>query len=143
MIMTNDIYGKTPLIFAVEFGHYESVRLLINYGSNIEARDSSGLTPLGLALSYGYIAKTQILLLNGADIEAKDYYGRTPLLLAEKRGSPAITALLLENYSDLEAEEKRDQAKKQIEDLEKRYSEATWPWSNGYIGRSMEWHPRE
>lgn len=44
-----DNKGKTPLIHAAEFGHHETVELLINSGANIQEKDNNNMTALAYA----------------------------------------------------------------------------------------------
>lgn len=46
-----DAEGRTPLHVAAEWGYYQCVRLLVQYGADVNAMTLAGLTPLALALA--------------------------------------------------------------------------------------------
>ena len=60
------------------FEHFEIVKLLIQYGADINAQSYRG-TPLHCACSVGNFEIVKLLIENGADINAKDLDGKTPL----------------------------------------------------------------
>ena len=118
-----EAFGETPLIKACQLGNEETVRLLIQYGANLNARSSPGMTPIMHAAectgAYSYIhlvPKRQIFLENGtiwaevprganhreciswlalagADINAQDKYGFTALMYSV--GLPDLVEELL------------------------------------------------
>lgn len=103
-----DKYGRTPLHLAILWEYPEKIKLLINAGANLEARDAQGRTPLFYTIKhikaklkeknsqlkvdlyyapkykYNAIEIAQLLLDAGAKIEARDVQGRTPLFYAVK-----------------------------------------------------------
>jgi ankyrin repeat protein len=60
----------------------EVVKLLLENGAQINARDEEGRTPLIEAASYSRFATVKVLLERGADLEASDNHGNTALLAA-------------------------------------------------------------
>lgn len=77
--------GGTPLHFAVKKGKPEMIKLLIEKGADVNAKDEQGDTPLFAAVcSYSEKIKPlelmKILLDNGADIHARNNKGMTPLI---------------------------------------------------------------
>ena len=60
----------------------EIVRLLIEQGADVTAKDKNLSTPLHLASSAGIPESVQLLIGRGADINAEDMSRRTPLHLA-------------------------------------------------------------
>ena len=77
-INTRNKYRQTPLHLAATGGHIEIVRLLLEKGADINARDIKG-TPLHWAASRGHLEVVRWLVENGADINARDEDGRTAL----------------------------------------------------------------
>jgi uncharacterized protein len=76
----------TPLHFAAQSLHPEAVRLLIDAGADIEARNNFGATPLFVAFANarnddrGVIG---LLLDAGADLDAENAAGISPRKAAE------------------------------------------------------------
>ncbi|KAH7000851.1 hypothetical protein EDB80DRAFT_81671 [Ilyonectria destructans] len=96
----------TDLMVASYYGHRVVVKLLLEKGAGIEAKDSGhGRTPLSWAAGNGHEATVKLLLEKGADVEAKDEHGRTLLSQAAGNGHEAIVKLLLEKGADVEAKD--------------------------------------
>jgi ankyrin repeat protein len=66
-----------------ESGDFNKIRLAINFGADLEAKNKRGKTPLHWASYNDSIAIAKLLLERGADVEAKDKWGRTPLDFAD------------------------------------------------------------
>ena len=85
--------NKTPLHNAVKNGYEELVKVLVNKGVYVNAKDDYGQTPL---LILAHFAKdsfepiADILLNNGAVIDAQEQYGYTPLHLGIKNKHEAF-----------------------------------------------------
>jgi hypothetical protein len=96
-------YGKTPLCLAVEHGHSEIVKLLIEHGADVNASCyiDSFETPLHRAVVDDNIEIAKLLIQNGADVNARrSFDGLTPLHLAALNGYSKMVRLLLENGAD-------------------------------------------
>ena len=102
-----DGYGRTPLSRAAGGGHEAVVKLLVEKGAQLEAKDTLyGRTPLSFAAWRGHEAVVKLLVEKGAQLEAKDtLYGRTPLSCAAERGHEAVVKLLVEKGAQLEAKD--------------------------------------
>jgi len=61
------LYGRTALMIAAAEGHLESVRLLIEAGSDLHVVDAEGSTALSLARSNGNLDVAALLAEAGAD----------------------------------------------------------------------------
>ncbi|OAQ71914.1 ankyrin repeat-containing protein [Pochonia chlamydosporia 170] len=92
-----DTYGRTPLLWAADRGHVETIGLLLNNGASINAVDNRKMTALHLAIKGGHGGVIPFLIKNGARVNSKDDSGNTPLLLALRSGSKDITKLLLQS----------------------------------------------
>ena len=68
----------TPLHIAATHGYTEIVRILIEHGADLNAKDWFRSTPLHLAAAQNHTAVAVELIKRGADTKAKDFKGRTP-----------------------------------------------------------------
>jgi ankyrin repeat protein len=84
-----------PLMAAVGGGHAEAVQLLIDYGADLEVRDSLGKTCLFYAVEFGYRKVLQVLLDSGADVNVSDKWRQTLLSYAVLHNSIEFVKLLL------------------------------------------------
>lgn len=77
----SDACGVTPLMLAASAGNVETVRLLIEYGADVNAANYCGKTPLMYAATSQKGDRTveiiKILLENGAEKYTVDNYGQT------------------------------------------------------------------
>jgi ankyrin repeat protein len=104
-----DYHGRTPLWWAITGGYCNIVKLLLDYGADIDARShrEEGQTPLIHAIELHQEAITKLLLENGANIESRGDRGRTPLMDAARVGTKATVELLLENGAYIESKSSR------------------------------------
>ena len=75
----------------------EIVRLLVEHGADVTAKDKSSSTPLHLASSFGTPEIVRLLIERGVDITAEDESRKTPLHLASGSrwvGAEALSPLL-------------------------------------------------
>lgn len=96
-----DDNGDTPLLWAVTGENpYESSKLLIENGANVNATNYGGVAPATiLAASTPKVVK--LLKDNGADLDTKflDYY--PPIAIAAGAGNLEIVKALVENGADV------------------------------------------
>ena len=98
--------NQSSLPKAAANGHVAVVKLLVEKGAKLEAKDErNGLTPLLWAAANGHEAVVKLLLEKGAELEAKDH-GQTPLFYAAANGREAVVKLLVEKGAKLEAKDK-------------------------------------
>jgi ankyrin repeat protein len=76
------------------------IRLLLESGANIEARNSSGQTPLLYSSYAGFRQAVGLLLDKGASFQYQDKNGRTPLHYAAREGQAAVVEVLLNKGAD-------------------------------------------
>lgn len=98
--------GLTPLLRACALGNIEPVRLLLDRGAGIEARNPTSLTPLMTASEAGHLPLIDLLLRRGAKIDASDDFGWKPLHRALVPGGEAsirCAQLLLDNAAEIDA----------------------------------------
>lgn len=81
-------YTYTPLSIACRLGHVEAVRLLIQYGADLDAQDEDGESCLIIASKNGHVECVKLLIAGakkGANLELRErFYGWTALHLAGK-----------------------------------------------------------
>lgn len=80
-----DKYGRTPLIYASKYRNYHVVRLLLQYGANVNATDAAGDSALTIAAintkSHGEEA-VKILIQAGANVNHVNNRNQSVLFLA-------------------------------------------------------------
>ena len=96
---------STPLHLALQRGHMEVARLLVELGADATAQDNQGWTPLHWAAKEGSMDLAYLLIVQGADVTAQDNDGWTPLHWAMLRGSVNISHFLIEHGADLTAQD--------------------------------------
>jgi ankyrin repeat protein len=99
-LICKDQFHRTPLHVAVDSGHKDTAKLLLDEGAPMMWADENGRTALHLAADSGHIAIVQLLLDNKANSQATDTNGRTPLHLAIDNGNRGVALLLLEAGAD-------------------------------------------
>jgi ankyrin repeat protein len=79
-VNTSDSRRTTPLHYAAVLGSVESIRMLLDAGADVHARNAMEATPLILAAPSA--AKLKLLIAKGADVNASSKSGRTALMVA-------------------------------------------------------------
>jgi len=88
-----------PLHDAAFEGDADTVRMLIEAGADVNAKDAHGATPLHLAVAN----TARVLIEAGADVNAEDPYGQTPLHGAAFEGDADTAQVLIEAGADVNA----------------------------------------
>ena len=86
--------GVMPVHSAAAVRDLATMRLLLDYGADVNARQQLGFTPLHSAASNGDGAMADLLLARGADPQAKSDDGKTPADIAGERGHPELAERL-------------------------------------------------
>ena len=95
-VNTRDGYIWAPLYAAVEKGHLDVARVLLEHGAYVNFTSYSSWTPLHHASSRrGSDAMLLLLLEHGADVDSIDNHGQTPLHLACEIGRLNAVQLLV------------------------------------------------
>ncbi len=88
--------GHTPLTEAAVGGHDAVVRLLLERGGHVDARDREGMTALHFAASVGHVGVLHSLIAGGAEVDAKSAAEMSPLMLAAMGGHRDVVRALLD-----------------------------------------------
>jgi ankyrin repeat protein/mono/diheme cytochrome c family protein len=99
LINAADQAGSTPLHHAAAFASLNTMKVLLDAGANVNAKNRRASTPLHWAIRDE--AKVRLLLDHGAGINTKQADGRTPLYQAASLGNgDSILRLLLDKGAD-------------------------------------------
>jgi len=103
-VNTRDQRGSTLLMHAAAFGSPEAVKLLLESGAQVNAKND--LEATALILGAGNPEKARMLVEKGADVNAHSKLGRTPLMIAAScDGCSATVKLLLDKGADPNAKD--------------------------------------
>jgi len=94
-------FGNTALIEASKYGFVKIVKLLIEYGADLDARNYMGNSALMVATLNRNIEVVRILIENGATVDLVDKNNDTPLLIASAKGYFEIVELLLKAQANI------------------------------------------
>ncbi|KAF8488022.1 ankyrin repeat-containing domain protein [Russula emetica] len=100
--------GTTPLHSAAFYGDLEMVQVLLDYGADVNSKNSFRNTPLDNASRNGHrddARVARLLIAHGADPNTRDVYGFTPLHQASLCGRIEIVRLLIEHGANAEAKD--------------------------------------
>ena len=106
----------TPLIIAAHNGHLNSVKILLGYGADIEARGTlktgdqvaEGCTPLWAAAVTGHLDVVRLLIERNADVDGRTSMGSTPLRAAAYEGHLDVVRCLVERGADVNTRHYRE-----------------------------------
>jgi ankyrin repeat protein len=97
-----DVDGGTSLQWGAWYGHDEIVSILLEYGADVNAIDStSGRSALHEAAEHGNLSTVKILLQRGADVDARDIWDCTPLHRAAIQGGWEVVDTLLRHGANI------------------------------------------
>ncbi|CAH3178914.1 unnamed protein product [Porites evermanni] len=102
----------TPLIITAHNGHLNSVKILLHYGADIDARGTlkigdvvvEGCTPLWAAAATGHLDVVRLLIERNADVDGRTSKDSTPLRAASHEGHLDIVRCLVERGAHVNAQ---------------------------------------
>lgn len=92
----NDYDGKTALMWAAQYGHVETCRLLLRHGAYVDARTNWGSTALMWAAEFGHIQVCQLLINAGAHVNTHTKNNSTAYSYAKRNGHSLVCTLLVD-----------------------------------------------
>ena len=94
-------YKQTPLMYAAYHNHVTTMRMLLQHGSDIEARDQHGNTAAFYACAGGALNALKLLIQRGASVSRRNKDGKSPRAIAARHKHKVIVVFLqtyVENY---------------------------------------------
>uniref|UniRef100_A0A1B6CQW1 Uncharacterized protein n=1 Tax=Clastoptera arizonana TaxID=38151 RepID=A0A1B6CQW1_9HEMI len=111
---TTDWLGVSPLHYAAEYNHVDTVEVLLRAGISRDSRNKVDRTPLHVAVQAGHLEVVRLLVDFGADVDCRDMLRMTPLHWAAESGHADIVKLLLKNGANPQSINKFDSTPDQI-----------------------------
>jgi len=103
---TKDARESTPLMYAAAYGSIDAMRMLIDAGADVNAKNAFDATALMWCAND--LAKVRLLVEKGANVNARSKAGRTPLVIAAAHdGNLEVVKLLVERGANLAAPRER------------------------------------
>ncbi|XP_075048135.1 GA-binding protein subunit beta-2 isoform X2 [Mixophyes fleayi] len=94
---TTDWLGTSPLHLAAQYGHFSTVKVLLQAGISRDARTKVDRTPLHMAAAEGHAHIADLLIKNGADVNANSKFGKTAFDIALDKNNPELLITLQES----------------------------------------------
>lgn len=94
-------YGRSPIFTAVEYGHFEVVKVLLEHGVKVTSDDITKLA--NMAAKKGHVSIMEFLIEHGLDLN-KTFLGNTLAHVAAENGHHVIIKLLNKHNVNLNKE---------------------------------------
>ncbi len=95
-----DSISVTPLMYAAEFGHYETVKILLDAHVAVNVQSREGRTALIGAATSGQADIVNLLLRAGADPSIRDKQNRTALDYARQMHQERVISIIEKNLPE-------------------------------------------
>jgi ankyrin repeat protein len=92
---------ETPLHVAVQAGHVNAAKFLLDYGADTESPDKNGRTALYYAAGAGRLKIVDMLINYNSNVNNKDFKGQAVLHAAANEGHAEVVKSLLENKANI------------------------------------------
>jgi len=107
-LQARDKRGATPLMHAAAFGNFETLKMLLDAGADVNAHNDRNATALLWAARDE--EKALLLIQHGADVNATSLEGQSPLIAAATRPDAApVIALMIAKGANIDFQEGRRQ----------------------------------
>ncbi|POY36035.1 hypothetical protein C3K47_12610 [Solitalea longa] len=116
--------GFTPLGYACYFNHYDTAKLLIHCGAdvNLASDNDFKVAPIHSAVACNSVEITNLLISNNANVNVMQALGATPLHTAAHNGNHQLVSILLKAGADKHARMNDGRTPLEMA-LEKKYKE--------------------
>jgi ankyrin repeat protein len=104
LLDARDKRDSTPLHFATDGGHVDTIAFLVESGADPNAKDVDGDTPLHWAAYAGRTGTAVFFLEQGADPDVRNLRKMTPLHYAVLQDKPRMIHTLLDHGADIGAQ---------------------------------------
>lgn len=84
------IVGQSAWMYAIQNGHTDVVKMLLDQGANVDLQDEYGVTALMWASKYGHTKVVKMLLDNGVNVYHQNKDGISVLMVAIARGNAEV-----------------------------------------------------
>lgn len=99
---SESISRRYPLQMAIDKGHHEAAKVLLDHGADINVKNQDGCTPFYCSVQNNDNKMVEILLANkNLDLNTLDDNGRTQLHVAASRGDMNVIKMLVKNHSKI------------------------------------------
>lgn len=95
-----DMFGRTCLFAAINFGQASAVSCLLNFNAKVNLADNTGHSPLMMAAAGGQLRIVRMLLEASANVQHCANNGQTALHDASANGSDELVSALLQANAD-------------------------------------------
>ena len=97
----SDALGRSPLLYALCYEHYDIVKFFLEHPVDVQQRDFVQNSPLLLAVKHGASEIVRMLLRKNCHVNVSDTIGRSPVFIAVEKRMSDIAWLLIQYGADI------------------------------------------